>query len=53
MSPRYLEEEREARSEELSRHDANLERLAKAVDPALLDRYNRSNCIMRCRLQRL
>ncbi len=34
------EEEREARSEELSRHDANLERLAKAVDPALLDRYN-------------
>ena len=34
------EEEREARAGELAKHDANLERLAKSVDPALLERYN-------------
>lgn len=34
------EEERVARQGELDRHDQNLEKLSKTVDPALLERYN-------------
>ena len=34
------EEERVSRQGELDRHDQNLEKLSKTVDPALLERYN-------------
>lgn len=34
------EEEKEARADELAKHDQNLAALAKTVDPALLERFN-------------
>ena len=35
------EAEREARADEIAKHDKNLEKLAKSVDPAHMERYNK------------